>query len=89
MVYDQREKARRDYLWGLEAARKEGIALGRQIARQAGWQDGLRIGKVQMLQELLNQEPSSTASLLGRSAEELESMFNELYQQLCWRSLKC
>jgi predicted transposase/invertase (TIGR01784 family) len=74
MMYDQREKAQRDYLWALDGARNEG--------RQEGCELGLLAGKVQVLQQLLNQDPNPTESLLDRSTEELAAMLNDLQQQL-------
>jgi len=44
-------------------------------------------GKIQLLQQLLNQEPASMPSLLERSPEELQSMLSDLQQLLRSRGL--
>ncbi len=66
MMCDQRLKAQRDYQWGLESARQEGELLG----------------KIQLLQELLGEAPTSTASLRERTISELSTMLADLQQRL-------
>ena len=70
MMYDQRLKAQRDYQWGLDSARQEGI------------EKGAVIGKIQILQELLGDESSSTASLRERTIGDLSTMLADLQQRL-------
>jgi len=40
-MYDEREKAQRDYLWALEGARQEGMEKGIEEGRE----EGLLVGK--------------------------------------------
>jgi hypothetical protein len=70
MMYDQRLKAQRDYQWGLDSAREEGR------------QEGELVGKIQILQELLGEQSSSTASLRERTISELSTMLLDLQQRL-------
>ncbi len=74
MIYDQRLKAQRDYQWGLDSARQEG--------REEGRKEGAVIGKIQILQELLGDESSSTASLRERTIDELSTMLVDLQQRV-------
>ena len=78
IMYDQRLKAQRDYQWGLDSAREE----GRQEGRQEGMEKGETVGKIQILQELLGDAPSSTASLRERTSGELSAMLTDLQQRL-------
>ncbi len=66
MMYDQRLKAQRDYQWGLDSARQEGEL----------------VGKIQILQELLGEQSSSTASLRERTIGELSRILADLQQRL-------
>ena len=74
LMYDQREKAQRDYQWGLDSAREEG--------RQEGRQEGSLAGKIQLLQQLLGEESSSTESLLDFPMDELSRLLADLQQRL-------
>jgi flagellar biosynthesis/type III secretory pathway protein FliH len=82
-MYDQREKAQRDYAWAMKSARDEGIKIG----IEQGIEQGSLTGKIQLLQHLLKQEPASMPSLLERSSEELALMLSDLQQQLRSRGL--
>ena len=85
-MYDDREKAQRDYLWAMEGARKEGIEVGMEKGiekgREEGREEGVVAGKIQLFQELLGEESSTTDSLLQRSMDELSSMLSDLQQRL-------
>ena len=81
-MYDQREKAQRDYLSAIEGARREGLEAGREEGREVGCEVGLLAGKIQLIQQLLDEESSSTESLLNSSTEELSSMLSNLQQRL-------
>jgi predicted transposase/invertase (TIGR01784 family) len=74
MMYDQRLKAQRDYQWGMDSARQEG--------RQEGLEKGESVGKIQILQQLLGEESSSTAVLRERTTSELSTMLADLQQRL-------
>jgi len=77
-MYDQRMKAQRDYQWGLDSARQEGLEEG----LEKGLEKGESLGKIQILQQLLGEEPSSTASLRERTLNELSIMLADLQQRL-------
>lgn len=79
-MYDE-EKAKRDYLWSIECARKEGYEEGWKIGLEEGREIVSLAGKIQMLQKLLDEKPSSTESLLQHSNEELSSMLNDLKER--------
>jgi flagellar biosynthesis/type III secretory pathway protein FliH len=85
-MYDQRLKAQRDYQWGLDSAREEGREQGREEGReegrQEGWQRGELAGKIQLLQQLLGEESSSTESLRERTISELSTMVADLQERL-------
>ena len=91
IMYDQREKAQRDYLWAIQGARNEGIKIGIEQGIEQGIERGIeqgtRAGKIQLIQQLLNLVPDSVASLLERSPEELDSTLSDLQQQLRSRGL--
>lgn len=73
-MYDQREKAQRDFEWAISGAREEGERLGLE--------KGKLTGKIQAFQELLGELPSGDAELQSRSTESLLSLLAELQQQL-------
>ncbi len=78
MMYDQREKALRDYQWAIESARREGLEKGREQGRE----EGVLIGKIQVLEQLLGDTPTPTARLLQRSVSELNAMVAQLQERL-------
>jgi hypothetical protein len=82
MMYDQRLKAQRDYQWGLDSARQEGMEKGLEKGREEGMEKGESVGKIQILQELLGDAPSSTTSLRERTTGELSTMLADLQQRL-------
>jgi len=81
-MYDQREKAQRDYLSAIEGARQEGLEAGREEGLEVGCEVGLLAGKIQVIQQLLGEDSSSTESLLSRSTEELLTMLSDLQERL-------
>ena len=80
-MYDDREKAQRDYLWAMKSARQEGFEEGWKIGLQEGREAVSLAGKIQLLQQLLDEDSSSTESLLQHSNEELSSMLTDLQQR--------
>ncbi len=94
MMYDQRLKAQRDYQWGLNSARQEGLEEGLEKGREKGREEGLEkgreegmekgevVGKIQLLQELLGDELTSAADLRKLAIDELSTMLGELQQRL-------
>ena len=65
-MYDQREKAQRDYEWALSGAREEGKLAG----------------KIQMLQELLGDPLTPDDELVASDFEKLQTRLAELQQRL-------
>jgi len=98
VMYDERQKAILDRQWLIDGAREEaheqGLEQGREEGRKAGrvegrvegreegLEQGLVAGKIQALQELLGDEPTSTVAMLEYSASELEKMHADLQQRL-------
>jgi flagellar biosynthesis/type III secretory pathway protein FliH len=85
-MYDQREKALRDYEWGLSSARQEGLEEGLEKGLEKGRQEGLEKGKltgsIQLLQQLLGEPVAEDRELLDRTPEELETQLALLQQRL-------
>ena len=81
-MYDQREKAQRDYEWALSGAREEGRQEGREEGREEGRQEGKLAGSIQLLQQLLGDRISLDGELLGRSAGELNAQLAQHQQRL-------
>lgn len=77
-MYDQREKAQRDYEWALSGAREEGREEGKRLGRELGSLGG----KIQVYQELLGEKPSTDAELEILSNEQLAAWLSELQQRL-------
>ncbi len=73
-MYDQREKAQRDYEWALSGARQEG--------REEGRDEGELIGKIRLLEELLGQVPTARLDLLALGVEPLTALLVDLQQRL-------
>ena len=89
-MYDQREKAQRDYNWAISGAREEGRAEGRdeghkeghKEGRDEGRAEGKLAGKIQMLQELLRDRVSTDIELLNKRPETLAAELATLQQRL-------
>jgi predicted transposase/invertase (TIGR01784 family) len=72
-MYDTREKAIRDQQWILNAARREGLEIGREEGE---------IKLIQTLQEILGGPVSDAAVFQGRSLEQLRAMTEELSKKI-------
>lgn len=89
-MYDQREKAQRDWEWmiqgtlqeGREAGRRQGREEGRQERLQQGVARGTLVGKIQLLQQILGIEETSRDTLMDKPLAELAAQLDELQQQL-------
>ena len=85
-MYDQREKAQRDYEWALSSARseghKEGLEQGREEGREEGLEKGNVVGKIQVLQELLSETPTTASELYTLSLDTLATQLAELQHRL-------
>ncbi len=77
-MYDQHEKAQRDYEWAIAGAREE----GREEGREKGVDLGMLVGKVQVLQSVLGDTESPTADLLTRSDAQLSALLTDLQKRL-------
>ena len=82
-MYDQREKALRDYEWLIEGARREGIEKGIEKGRE----QGELIGKIMLLRQLLGEAEESKETLQELPLDELSSMVAELQDRLRTRGL--
>jgi len=94
MMYDQREKAQRDYLAALEGARQEGLEEGIEKGIEKGLEKGIEkgiekgreegvlIGKIQLLRQLVGEDADPENEFRDRSIEELSSLVAELQQRL-------
>ena len=89
-MYDQREKAQRDYEWAISGAREEGREEGREVGREEGREKGreeglergLVAGRIQTLQELLGDAPTTAADLAVLHLDALTTQLAELQQRL-------
>jgi predicted transposase/invertase (TIGR01784 family) len=77
-MYDQREKAQRDYEWAMSGAREEGREEGLEI----GIQRGKLSGSIQTLQGLLGDNIAGDAELRGLALDALQEMVATLQQRL-------
>jgi predicted transposase/invertase (TIGR01784 family) len=82
LMYDQREKAQRDYEWAISGARQEGREEGREEGVEVGIEKGLIAGQIQLLQELLGELPAPTASLVNLEPDAIRSQLETLQQRL-------
>ena len=73
-MYDQREKAQRDYEWALSGARQEGHHEGRE--------EGELVGKVQLIEVLLGHKPTKRTELIALGIASLTTKLAELQQRL-------
>ncbi len=69
-MYNEREKAQRDYEWALSGAREQGIEVGKLS------------GKIQTLQELLGDPVSPDSELLGSDREKLKTLLATLQNRI-------
>lgn len=80
-MYDQREKAQRDYEWQLASERTQGLEQGLEQGEEKGRR--LEVVKtIHMLQELLHEPMSSAESLAAQSLEILTATVAELRLRL-------
>ena len=87
IMYDQREKALRDYEWRIEGARREGIEKGIEKGREEGREQGELIGKITLLRQLLGEADTSKEELYEASIPELSSIVDQLQERLRSRGL--
>jgi len=80
--YEARQKFLHDEEARLIAARMEGVEQGLERGLEQGLEQGTLVGKIQMLQQLLDEAPSPVATLRAQSVSELAAMANELQERL-------
>ncbi|MCA9223546.1 MAG: PD-(D/E)XK nuclease family transposase, partial [Planctomycetales bacterium] len=73
-MYNQREKALRDYEWTLAGALEKG--------REEGRDAGIEFGKIQILQELLGDAVSTVSELQATSSAELTNLLSSLQERM-------
>lgn len=85
-MYDQRERAQRDYEWALSGAREEGLEVGlekgREEGRVKGREEGFPAGRIQTLQEILGDAVTAEDKLMSQGRDELAAMLVDLQQKL-------
>jgi flagellar biosynthesis/type III secretory pathway protein FliH len=67
---------------GLERGLQRGLEMGLEQGRDEGLQRGLLVGKLQVLKQLLGDEPPSVESLRELPLEELAALVEQLQQRL-------
>lgn len=77
-MYDQREKAQRDYEWALAGAQEE----GRKEGLEKGLEKGVLAGQIQALQQVLGNEQSSLEDLQKYSPDQLSAMLSALQERV-------
>ena len=77
-MYDQRERAERDYEWILASARQEALEEGREEGRE----EGTAILAIQTLQQILGDVVSGTQELSRHSDIELKTKLAELQERV-------
>ena len=86
VMYDEREKAQRDYQWAMQGAREEGreegLERGREEGREEGLERGSIAGRIQLLEQLLGEAESSIEDLRNLPMKELSARQVDLQQRL-------
>ena len=77
-MYDQREKAQRDYEWAISGAREE----GREEGERLGIEKGKLAGKIQLLEDLLGGAPTPDSELQSRDIDTLTTALENLQNRL-------
>jgi flagellar biosynthesis/type III secretory pathway protein FliH len=97
-IHDSLQRAARDRAWelkaALRAAREEGLAEGRQIGREMGIEEGreegreigreagVAIGQIQLLEQMLNDQPTDDQLLAELTLTELKERLSTLKDRL-------
>lgn len=89
-MYDQREKAQRDYEWAMASVREEGIQQGIEQGIGKGIEQGIELGigkgilagKINILQELLNRPVAPVIELCQMEEAVLQALLIDLQQEL-------
>ena len=81
-LYDQREKARRDYEGAIDGATQRGIEIGIERGEQIGLKKGNLIGTIRTLQELLGGPVTSDEELRKKPVEALQAQADDLKKRV-------
>ncbi len=81
-MYDQREKAQRDYEWAISGARKEGREEGLALGIEQGIEQGKLAGRAQLLQELLGEHAFTDEELRTMPQDALSALVAQLQNRL-------
>ena len=84
-MYEAREKALRDHQWQLNAARREGLEIGRQEGIEEGMERAHTQGQIQVIQlleEISGAPVTDDATLLQLSLQQLQLMSSQLRSRL-------
>ncbi len=85
-MYDQREKALRDYQWGLDGARQEGLEKGLEKGREEGREEGeargVLVGSIVTLQRIVGDPIADVDELKELDAVELNRVWEDLQERL-------
>ena len=86
VIYDQREKAQRDYQWAIassrEEGREEGFEQGLEQGLETGREEGLMAGAIQTLQRLLGDTVQPTEDLVQLDKSAQQTLLDELEKRL-------
>ena len=85
-MYDQREKAQRDYEAFLASAREEGREEGIEKGREEGLELGILAGQVRLLQESIGEQPTPVEELLALPPGELNARLMQCQSRLRTRN---
>ena len=86
-MYDQREKAQRDYEWALAGAREDGMEKGMEKGIEEGIQKGQWIGKLNLLKEFLGEPEMASSELVKLRHTEIQRQIAVLQERLRLRDL--
>ena len=84
-MYEAREKALRDHQWQLNAARREGLEIGRQEGIEEGMERAHTQGQIQVIQlleEISGAPVTDDATLLQLSLQQLQLMTSQLREEV-------
>jgi predicted transposase/invertase (TIGR01784 family) len=88
-LYEDRVKAIRDARWranAIASVREEGIAIGREegiaIGQEKGREEGVLMGQIELLQNLLGQEATPRAELAAIPLADLEALAGRLRREV-------
>lgn len=99
-IYDSLQRAARDRAWrekavelqiqearreAAEEAAAEALVMGQRIGREEGREEGVQIGQIRILEQLLDDRPTSDESLNHMTRTELHELVSKLKDRLSRR----